>query len=84
MSIIKTKLNNYAFTSLTNGNNSIIDIDNEITNYFLKVKEDKIIVEGYLEIDCSNSTYIGSGNRGILSIIDNHVNKVLLIDLLNN
>ena len=89
ISIVQTKLDNYVFTNIpchsnvnSNGYIPTLDLDYEIMSYF-KNRDDKIVINGYLEIDCSSTVYMACGNRGILSIIDSQTNKLVLVDLHN-
>ena len=97
ISVIKSKLCNYSYfpvNQVYSNLNNFIEIDNEILNYYSKQKDDKIVIDGYLDIDCSNtntsftnytnSVYLSCGNRGILSVIDSVTNKLTLVDLLSN
>jgi hypothetical protein len=74
-SLIVSELENYNFTNI---NQPIIDLSN-IQSVPEMIKIDKLI-----DIDCSDSSFISSGERGLICIVDNKKNKISIVDLLSS
>lgn len=77
-SLIVSELDNYSFINI---NQSTIDLSNiqSISNKPEMIKIDKLI-----DVDCSDSSFISSGERGLICIVDNKKNKISIVDLLSS
>ena len=50
----------------------------------ITTNEEVIKIDKLSDVDCSDSSFISSGGRGLVSIVDNKKNKIIIVDLLLN
>lgn len=81
--LIKSEISNYSFENiditdkLINENNeAIVEINLNDLN-----KTEMIKIDALLDVDCSDNTYISSGKRSFVSLIDLKKNKISIIDV---
>ena len=76
-SVILTKIDNYNFSFLSD-DNSLLDLNilKDLNSISHEIKIDK-----FADIECSENSFLSAGSRGLISVIDNKKNKIIIIDL---
>jgi hypothetical protein len=88
-SIIQSFLSNYNLKQIfsfeeAKNNTFYIDLQEMILNSFNEKEVNDVIIDKYTDLDCSDSSFISCGQRGLFAVVDNRLNKLTIFDIYNN
>ena len=77
--LILSELTNYNFIDLISNNNENLEFNlNENENI------SDIKIDTFADIECSDNSFIEIGERRLISLVNNNINKITIIELVNN